>query len=394
MQFRARRYDTGEVLAVTVVQQQIAGLQVPVTSEIGLSRTVASADEPWVAPGFVDLQINGFGGIEFNDAQLSTEQVEQVSRACDAMGVTGYCPTVTTHGFDSMARSLAAIARACRESPAVARRVVAIHLEGPYLSPEDGPRGAHPLVHCRPPDWDEFCRFQDAAEGRIKLLTMSPEFPGSSAFIQRVVATGVVVAIGHTKADAQQIHDAAQAGATLSTHLGNGAHAMIRRHPNYIWDQLAEDRLAATLIADGHHLPASVVKSFVRAKSPQRCILVSDLVGLAGKPPGVYSTRAGDIEVLEDGRLVVAGQRQYLFGAGRSLPYGIANVMRYADVDLKTAVDMASKRPMQALNLEPGRLQVGAAADLVCFDLPTDGNGPLTIRATLQSGELVYGSLG
>ena len=388
MQFRARRYDTGELLAVTVIQQQIAGLQ-----SAELRDTDPSGGQPWFAPGFVDLQINGFGGVEFNDERLNTDQVEQVSRACDAMGVTGYCPTVTTHSFEAMARSLGVIARACRENPAVARRVVAIHLEGPYLSSEDGPRGAHPPEFCRPPDWDEFCRFQDAAEGRIRLLTMAPEFPGSSAFIERVVEAGVIVAIGHTKADAQQIRDAVDAGATLSTHLGNGAHAMIRRHPNYIWDQLAEDRLAATLIADGHHLPAPVVKTFVRAKSPQRCILVSDLVGLGGKPPGVYSTKAGNIEVLEDGRLVVAGQRQYLYGAGRSLPYGVANVMRYADVDLKTAVDMASMRPMRALGLEPGRLQVGSVADLVCFDLPTDVNGPLKIRATVQSGELVYGSL-
>src|SRR5206468_8402774 len=131
----------------------------------------------------------------------------------------------------------------------------------------------------------------------------------SPSFIERAVASGVVVAIGHTKATGDQIRAAVDAGATLSTHLGNGAHPLIRRHPNYIWEQLAEDRLMASLIVDGHHLPPSVVKSMVRAKTPARCVLVSDITALGGMPPGRYSGGLGDLEVLESGKLVLADQR-------------------------------------------------------------------------------------
>jgi len=345
----------------------------------------------WLAPGFVDLQVNGYGGQEFNDAQLDADKVQHVCRAMDRDGVTGFLATATTHGYDMLSHTMRTLAQTCETVPEVARRVPGFHLEGPYISREDGPRGAHPLEHCRPPDWDEFQRLQEAAGGRIRLLTLSPEYDNATRFISRVSASGVLVAIGHTAADSSQIAAAVDAGARMSTHLGNGAHGLIRRHPNYIWDQLAEDRLIASLIVDGHHLPPAVVKCFVRVKTAERCVLVSDLVGMAGMPAGVYhNTSIGAIEILEDGRIVVAGQRQYLAGAGLPITHGIANVMRFAGVDLRTAVDMASSRPAELIGLPPARLEVGAPANLVLFDLPAAGD-PLQIRCTINAGEVVFG---
>src|SRR5262249_8138444 len=160
--------------------------------------------------------------------------------------------------------------RALDSDADLAAAVPGLHVEGPYLSPEDGPRGAHPLEHIRPPDWDEFQRFLEAAGGRIRLLTLAPEAEAALPFIERLPAAGIVVAIGHTGADPETIHAAVRAGARLSTHLGNGAHSMIRRHPNYIWEQLACDDLTASVIADGHHLPASVLKCFARVKGAER----------------------------------------------------------------------------------------------------------------------------
>jgi N-acetylglucosamine-6-phosphate deacetylase len=273
----------------------------------------------------------------------------------------------------------------------VARSVAGIHLEGPYISREDGPRGAHPLAHCRAPDWDEFRRFQDAAEGRICILTLAPEYDGAESFLRRAVATGVVVAIGHTAATSTQIRAAVDAGAALSTHLGNGAHRTLRRHPNYLWDQMAEDRLMASLIVDGHHLPPEVVKSLVRAKTPRRCILVSDLSGLAGMPPGRYGTQLCELEILEDGRLVIAGQDQLLAGASRPIGNGVANVMRFAGVDLATAVEMASHHPARLLGRKPVDLQSGDPADVTLFDLADGPDGPrsqLVIRATATAGDV------
>jgi len=384
MEFTARRYDTGQVVTVTIDD----GIIVSITHADGPD----SQDIPWVSPGFVDLQINGYGGQEFNDLALDTERVAQVSLANDADGVTSYLPTLTTQSFKMLCHGMQAIAAACEEDSRVAQRVIGIHLEGPYLSDQDGPRGAHPKEHCRAPDWDEFQRFQAAAQGNIRLFTISPEFENSAQVIGKVVDSGVVVAIGHTSANSKQIQAAVDAGASMSTHLGNGAHGQIRRHPNYIWDQLAEDRLIASLIVDGHHLPPSVVKAFIRCKTVERCVLVSDITGMAGMPPGLHENASlGKVEVLEDGRLVVPGQRQILAGASLPIGVGIANVMRFADLDLATAIGMATTGPAEILGLTPVELAAGATADLVLFDLPQDE--PLQVVATISAGELVHGTL-
>jgi len=389
LHFVARRYDTGEAARFDLDEGRIVRVgQVDAPAE-GL---------PWVAPGFVDIQVNGYGGQEFSSFALTPEGVASIVRRHWAFGVTALCPTLTTQSFDCLVHGLRAIDFACQASPDIGRSVVGVHVEGPYISAEDGPRGAHPREHCRRPTWQEFQRLQEAAGGRIRILTMSPEFDNVADFIAQVSAHQVVVALGHTAANGQQIRAAVDAGARLSTHLGNGAHGVIRRHPNYIWDQMAEDRLMASLIVDGHHLPGEVVKCIVRAKSARRCILVSDLSGLAGLPPGVHAGSGGDVEVMADGRLVVAGQNQLLAGAAEPIGVGVANVMRFANVDLATAVAMASSHPSELLGRPAGTLRPGGAADLVLFDLDAARNEGassqgLIVRATLAAGELVHGEL-
>lgn len=381
MRIQGRRFDTGDAVEVSMESGRVTDVT---------PSTDGQAELPWIAPGLVDLQINGFHGQEFNDFELTVEKVAQVCTDLDRTGVTQFCATATTHSFEMLANTMALLATACRESPAVAQRTCGIHLEGPYISPQDGPRGAHPLEHCRPPDWDEFRRLQEAAGDQIRILTLSPEYDGSADFIERVVETGVVVAIGHTAADSDQVRAAVDAGATMSTHLGNGAHGQLRRHPNYIWDQLAEDRLTASLIVDGFHLPPAVVQSFVRAKGLARCVLVSDLVGMGGMPPGRYSnTSIGDIEVLDDGRIVVAGQRQYLAGAGLPMTHGIANVMRFSGVSMSDAIEMATTRPAGFVDARCGGFSVGDSADFVLFHAPANG-GPIEISATVNQGEQVF----
>jgi N-acetylglucosamine-6-phosphate deacetylase len=199
----------------------------------------------------------------------------------------------------------------------------------------------------------------------------------------------VLVAIGHTKATTDQIKGAVDAGARMSTHLGNGAHPQIKRHPNYIWDQLAEDRLVASLITDGHHLPLAVVKSMVRAKTPARCVLVSDITALGGMPPGRYSGGLGDLDVLENGKLVLAGQRDILAGASQPIHVCVANVMRFAGVSLQTAVEMASTSPSRLIGESDRGLEVGEVANLVLFDLPKDDTSSLEIQMTVNRGEVV-----
>ncbi|HEY1598027.1 MAG TPA: amidohydrolase family protein [Pirellulales bacterium] len=419
----ARRYDTGEIVRVAMAGTRIESVQSPgvplsgSTSASTLSQAVDNAEEsslPWVSPGFVDIQINGYGGQEFSSLDLTPQRVADIVRQHFAFGVTRVCPTLTTQSLAVLSHGVTTIRAACEKYPDVNQAVAGVHLEGPYFSTEDGPRGAHPAEHCRRPSWPEFVALQEASGGRVRLLTMSPEFDEAPAFIARVVSSGVTVAIGHTGASGRQIRAAVDAGARLSTHLGNGAHRMLRRHPNYLWDQLAEDRLWASLIVDGHHLPPEVVKTFLRAKTTARCLLVSDVSGLAGLSPGRYTSSGCELEILADGRLVIAGQDQLLAGASAPIGVGIANVMRFAGLDVTEAVGMATHAPATLLSIAASRLEAGSAADLVLFDLPADLNNVrdcaetgqaapdparaeapntnegLTIRTTILAGQIVY----
>ena len=395
----ARRYDTAEAVALVLDAGRIQSIAPLPTADDRPSL-------PFVAPGFVDVQVNGYGGQEFSSADLTVEKTAAIVRRMAEFGVTRCCPTVTTAGHDVLAHAMKTIAATCDADADIERRVLGIHLEGPYISPLDGPRGAHPLAHCRPPDWDEFSRLQDAAGGRIRLVTLSPEYDNAPQFIERAATFGVVVAIGHTAANSAQIRAAVDAGASMSTHLGNGAHRELPRHPNYLWDQLADDRLTASLIVDGHHLPPEVVQTFWRAKTADRVVLVSDLSGLAGLPPGRYASELCELEILDDGRLVIAGQRQLLAGASRPIGDGVANLMAFAGVDLKTAVDAASLRPLELFaRRSDGKasqttnqvgLAVDAAADLVLFDFAPapersiHGAGKLIVRQTIIAGRTVW----
>jgi len=380
MDLVGRRYDTGEAVVVSCEQGRIA--------------RVSCAEDaptlPWISPGWCDLQVNGYGGQEFSATTLTVERVGEIVHAIQRMGVTTFLPTVTTNSSDVLLHALCVIAAAIESRPDILASVPGIHLEGPYLSAIDGPRGAHAKQFCRDPDWDEFQRFQHAACGHIRLITLSAEHESSPDFIRRATSSGVLVAIGHTAATSDQIRAAVDAGARLSTHLGNGAHLTLPRHPNYLWDQLAEDRLAASLIADGHHLPPEVVKTFVRAKGDERIILISDLSGMAGLPPGRYRTELCELEILPHGKLVVAGQDKLLAAASAPLSVGIANVMRFAGVDLKTAVEMASTQPAKLIGRDDGGLIVGAAANLTLFDLADDPSRAITVRETMVGGVSVH----
>lgn len=390
MQLFGRRYDTGEGVCLDIAGGKISRATACSPDADGFGHW------PWLAPGLLEVQINGYGGQEFCAADLTVEKVVEIVRAFDSFGVTRCLPTLTTQRFQVQEHALRTLAAACDSAPDVARRIVGLHVEGPYITREDGARGAHPLAHCREPDGDEFQRFQEAADGRIRILTMSPEHDGSAEFIRRVVDSGVVVAIGHTAAQRSQIRAAVDAGARLSTHLGNGSHPRIHRFRNYIWAQLAEDNLMASIIVDAHHLPGDVVKTFVRAKTPERCILTSDISGQAGQPPGLYKSEFCDVELLADGPLVVAGQRELLAGAAIPIGPGIANVMHFAGVGLADAVRMAVDNPAGLLGIEPGGFEVGDPGDLVQFRLieSPDDDAPARFEpvATAIDGEVAWGA--
>ncbi|MEX1041035.1 MAG: amidohydrolase family protein [Pirellulaceae bacterium] len=351
-------------------------------------------DELILAPGLVDLQVNGFHGVDFGDPACNPAQVQQLCEAMLATGVTRFCPTITTSTHERILASLGNIRDSRKQYPLVDRMVAGIHLEGPYISPADGPRGAHPLADCRPPNWEEFREYQEASGNSIQILTMSPEYEGSEQFIRRVAETGVIVSIGHTQADTRQINLAIKAGASMSTHLGNGAHATLPRHPNYLWDQLAQDELSAGVIADGFHLSRSVLKVIWRCKGPERFFLVSDLTGMAGMPPGEYSTCLGDVEVLEDGRLVVAGQRQYLAGANRTLLQSLETMVQWCGTTLDEAINAASLVPASLLTGLPQGWSPSPDCDMILLrkasGTGTQGQSEWQIEGTILDGQMHY----
>jgi N-acetylglucosamine-6-phosphate deacetylase len=344
----------------------------------------------YIAPGFIDLQVNGFAGVDYNNPATTQEEIAHSIRCLCATGVTRFFPTVITGSPDDMAGALRMLS-AARESIPEGHAMEAFHVEGPYISPEDGPRGAHPERWVRPPDMEEFRRFQDAARGHVRLITISPEWKEAPHFIERVVGEGVVVSIGHTKANASQIADAVHAGATLSTHIGNGAHAMLERHPNYIWEQLAEDRLNASLIVDGIHLGPAFLKVALRAKGVERSILVTDAVMPAGCSPGRYQLGEVDVELHPDGSVRLLGGTR-LAGSALMMDRAIGNVVRLGGVSLRDAVTMATRNPARVGRIASRQrgLAVAERADLVRFRYNAEAQ-EIQVIETYASGDRVFG---
>ncbi|MHB8439940.1 MAG: N-acetylglucosamine-6-phosphate deacetylase [Acidimicrobiales bacterium] len=351
--------------------------------------------DTWIAPGWIDIQVNGFQGHDPNADDAEARDVVEMVRALWHWGTTAVCPTICTQSEERMLRSLRAVADACNTDALVAASIVGIHVEGPHIAREDGPRGAHPLEHVRPPDVAEYRRWQDAARGRIRIITVSPEYDETVAYIRHVVADGVVASVGHTGANADQIRTAVDAGARCSTHLGNGAHALIPRHPNYIWDQLAEDRLSASFIFDGHHLPPAVMRTVIRAKGVERAVLVSDALAIAGLPAGVYTSAVGgDVELLASGRVILKGT-PYLAGSAATLSVCVGSAIRHAGVTLPDAVRMVTANPSRLLGLGVARghetVRVGMDANLTMFRQASASIDPEVV-ATIVAGQLVSGT--
>jgi N-acetylglucosamine-6-phosphate deacetylase len=379
MRLRGRHYATGETVEIVCANGVIDSVGPPTAAR-------ADLEAGWIAPALFDLQINGCDGHSFNSERLNPDSVRQVVAVCRRHGIAALLPTLVTNSFAALRHGLATLHAACEEDRTLAAALPGIHLEGPYISPEDGPRGAHPRQHVRPPNWDEFSWLQAAAGGRIRLVTLAPEQDGALSFIERLVCSGVVVALGHTAASPECIRDAVRAGARLSTHLGNGCHAVLPRHDNYLWEQLAADDLWASLICDGHHLPVAVVRCLLRVKTPARSILTCDASSLAGLPPGRYVEWGQDFEVQPGGKVVVPGTT-YLAGSGIFTDACLDFVLRHTEVSLADALEMAGARPRQLLRLPARRLEPGLPADLVLFEHGPEE--PFRVVATIVAGALV-----
>ena len=334
--------------------------------------------EECISGGWIDLQVNGFAGVDFNAPAASQQEIARAIRAIFSTGVTRFFPTVITGEPAAMLAALRNLAAARADLP-FGQALAAFHVEGPHISPDEGPRGAHPRAWVRPPDFGEFQRWQEAAEGHVGLVTLAPEWPGAAAYIERLTREGVVVSIGHTRATAAQIHDAVLAGATMSTHLGNGAGSRLR-DDDFIRQQLAEPALTASFIVDGHHLPDEFLRRALAAKGVEHSVLVTDAVAPALCEPGPYRLGEVAVELLENGKVVLrAGER--LAGSSLRMDRAIANVMARAGVGLDDAVSMVTTNAARV-----GRVTEDAG-DVVRFRFR---QGSIELLETTFSRQSVY----
>ena len=342
-----------------------------VTTEGELIKAIEFAEhgeKRWLSAGFVDLQVNGYAGHDLNGLTLDIASVRALCQAMLKVGVTTFLPTIITAPEARIIAALRTLREACAQYPEVAAMVAGIHVEGPHIAPEDGPRGAHPAADVRPPDVAEFDRWQLVAGGLVKLVTLSPHWPEAPAYIRHLVRSGVTVSLGHTSADAAQIAAAVDAGASLSTHLGNGSHTMLNRRHNHLWPQLADDRLTAMFIADGHHLTPAQLKAMLRAKGLERSLVVSDTVALGGLPAGKYQTPiGGKVELRADGFLAIDdGTGNYLAGAALPMTNVIPVLVNQVGLTLGEAIALLTVAPGRQVGGR-GVLAIGQPADLMAF---------------------------
>ena len=339
----------------------------------------------FISTGFFDPQVNGFAGIDFNDHDLMPGDVHRAAQAISATGVTSFFPTLITASFERLVHQLKILKKAMEEDPLVSNICKGIHLEGPFISSKEGPRGIHPSQFIRSPQWDEFERLQEACGGRIKLITLAPEMEGALEFIEKVVSKGVVISIGHTAASEDILEAGWKAGARLSTHLGNGMGSPFDRYRNPFQKQLSMDGLMASIITDGIHLPDYVIKNIVRAKRPERIILCTDAISAAAQPPGRYRLADFELEAEGNGRARLAGT-DILAGSTLSIPKAIANVIKFSGISLETAIKMGTENGRKLFPEMIGAISPGQPADLVLFRW----NGELMIERVLLGGQEVF----
>ncbi len=339
----------------------------------------------YACPGFFDPQVNGFAGVDFNSPRLTPEGLHQAALSLASTGVTRFLPTLITSSHERMVRQVKIVAGALKKDPLLQKMCLGIHLEGPYISAEEGPRGVHPREFVRLPQWEELERFQEACEGRIKCVTLAPEVKGAIPFIEKAVTHGIVIGIGHTHAAEEDLVRAVQAGAHLSCHLGNAPSALLPRYRNLIQKQLATDQLMASIVVDGIHLSPGVVKNYVWAKGIDRIVLTTDSMAGAGAPPGRYTLGDLEVEVGSDRAARAVGTSR-LAGSTLTMDRAIANVIRFAGIDLASAIRMAANNEQKLFPEVREEIISGESADLVLFGYQRS----LTVRSTWIEGEKMF----
>ncbi len=356
-----------------------------VISRINRKGSGSDLTKLYVAPGLIDVQINGYMGVDFSEPGLTVDGIRKATKALWKAGVTTFFPTIISSDVEIIKENFAVLARA-RKDPEIGNSIPGFHLEGPYISPVKGFRGAHLEKFIKAPDWEEFQEIQKSAENGIRLITLAPELEGAISFIRNCVESGVIVSLGHHNGSAEDVKRAVDAGAKMATHLGNGCANEINRHHNPIWPQLSNDKITPSIIADGYHLTKEEVRSFYKVKGPEKTILVSDALDLAGLPPGEYTR--GERTLLLTPNVVKLPKENVLAGAASPISKCVGVMMDFTQCSLSEAIQMASTNPADMMALDNrGSIVNGKRADLILFSME---NNEMVIQKTYVAGKLVY----
>ncbi len=373
----------------------ITGKPVQVTIKNGKIKKVKAIKNPdktydyYIAPGFFDNQVNGFAGVSFafGESDLAEEGIFKATNELWKKGVTTYLPTLTTNDLDVLRKNFKMLSKVMNDKE-LRGSIPGFHLEGPFINPEDGYRGAHPKQYVCLPDWGEFMKLYRAADEKILELTLAPEMPGAQELIKKCSDKGIVVAVGHHNATKEQLDEAVAKGARISTHLGNGCANMINRHKNPLWPQLANDDLMISIICDGFHLLPEEIKTFFKVKGVDKTIITSDVTSYAALEPGIYKTETGEtIELTPEGMLCYPAQK-VLYGSASPISKGVGHIMEVTGCSLADAIQMASTNPAKLYGLnDRGTLDEGKRADIILFKI---NDSKIDLLKTYVEGEMVY----
>jgi N-acetylglucosamine-6-phosphate deacetylase len=275
---------------------------------------------------FFDLQVNGYAGVDFNQDDLQAADLHRACERLDEDGVGGFLATIITDDLDAMCRRLARLVALRERDPLVSRLIAGLHIEGPFINPADGYRGAHPRDAIRPADLDGMARLLDAGGGLTRIVTLAPEFDEGFAVTRRLAAQGVVVSAGHCDPSLDQLRGAIDAGLSMFTHAGNGCPMQMHRHDNIIQRVLSlADQLWVCFIADGAHVTFPALGNYLRLAGESRAVVVSDSIAAAGLGPGRYKLGRWDIVIGED-MVPRAPDRSHFVGSGISMKGSAANL--------------------------------------------------------------------
>lgn len=373
-------YETGEFVTV-----EISGSLIKRVTPS--PKPVKPDNVPYIAPGLIDNQTNGYVGINFQDEIFTVERMRVAAKAIWKDGVTTFIPTLVTESRENLLRNFRILSKVYADDFLLGS-VPGFHLEGPYLSSEKGFYGCHLVTALRKPSWEEFLELQEAAGGRIILVTIAPELDGAMEFIEKCAGQGIHISIGHTNASSQQIYRAVDCGARLSTHLGNGCANTINRHVNPLWPQLANDMITPSVIADGHHLRPEELTVFFKVKGENNIFITSDVTHLAGMPAGEYHYMGSHVIMNEEG-LILNPSLNCLAGASSPLKKGIETMMNFTGCTLRQAVNLATRNVAKVHGFDDrGTLEPGKRADIILFT--QEKNNKVIINETWVAGKKVF----